>query len=133
MSGTWIQYSLKYLSSKFVDLKINFSSLLQTYKVLSLPISVNDMSTNSILIAYLMMYKPLQSSLYENKEGAIKGTSHLTAKPVHSILKGNRAVCLCAPSLRSLSLWQFPVNNIPCCQRPEHELNEAKTRVLYLC
>ena len=41
----------------------------------------------AFLIAYLMMYKPLQSSLYENKEGAIKGTSHLTAKPVHSILK----------------------------------------------
>ena len=37
-------------------------------------------------IAYLAMYKTLQSSLYENKEGAIKGTSHLTVKPVHSFL-----------------------------------------------
>ena len=26
-----------------------------------------------------------------------------------------------------------PVNNIPCSQRPEHELNEAKTRVLNSC
>ena len=27
----------------------------------------------------------------------------------------------------------YPVNNIPCCQRSEYELNEAKTRVLNLC
>ena len=27
----------------------------------------------------------------------------------------------------------YPVNNIPCCQRPEHELREAKTRVLNSC
>ena len=26
-----------------------------------------------------------------------------------------------------------PANNISCCQRPEHELNEAKIRVLNSC
>ena len=32
-----------------------------------------------------------------------------------------------------LSHIQYPVNNIMCCQRAEHELNEAKICVLNLC
>ena len=49
---------------------------------------------------------------------------------------GTTGVCIKVHHLKLRTGQTFkgvPVNNITCCQRPEHELNEAKTRVLNSC
>ena len=48
-------------------------------------------------------------------------------------LQGLAAKYLCQSYVGVFAGYSFKVCNIPCCQRPEHELNEAKTRVLNSC